>query len=289
MKTLRSLLLTIVALLLIVFLAINLRFSSLSDETHTVAHQFNITEDVAKADLALGERIFHVRNGCVDCHGEDLAGKLVVDDPAMGTIYGANITPFKLQDWSDEDIVRAIRYGVHPSGRSLRFMPSFEFTHLSRGDLAAVVKYIRSVPAVAKENHQNSFGPIAKTLSSLNKLPVIFPAKFINLAEGFQEKPSEEASYAFGEYLAASCKGCHGEEFRGGPIPGGAPDWPEATSLRLGSRLEWTEEAYQRFMTEGVSPSTGERPRLPMPVELLMQFNEVERKALWLYLSSLKE
>lgn len=249
---------------------------------------FKISEEVNIADAELGRRIYHVRAGCVDCHGEDLAGIKIMDNPAMGTIYGANITPYNMLEWTDEEIARAIRYGVHKSGRSLRFMPSFDYEGYSKEDIAALVKYIRSSQTVARPNKENSFGPIARVMTLLNKMPVMFPAAQMDLTKGFSEKPLEEESVQFGKYLAQSCIGCHGADLKGGPIPGGDPSWPEATNIRLGSIEQYNKETFINMMKTGVSPVTNEKIRPPMPTWLLSKYDETETNALWLYLSSLK-
>lgn len=202
--------------------------------------------------------------------------------------YGANITPHTLSQWSDEEIARAIRYGIHKTGRSLRFMPSFDFEGLSIGDTAALVAYLRSVPSVEKPNHENTFGPMTKALTFAGQMPVMFPAKVLDLQRGFSEKPAEGPTREFGKYLANSCVGCHGHEFRGGKIPGGDPSWPEASNIRLGANSAWTENAFQEAIRTGVSPISKKPLRMPMPVKLLQQMDEQEIKALWEYLSSLK-
>ena len=92
----------------------------------------------------------------------------------------------------------------------------------------------------------------------------------------------------FGEYLAASCIGCHGEEYRGGKIPGGDPSWPPASNIRLGADSTWTEENFREMLKTGVSPKTGKPLQLPMPIELLKKLNSMEQEALWLFLSSLR-
>jgi hypothetical protein len=69
-----------------------------------------------------------------------------------------------------------------------------------------LIAYIRSVGEVRKNGHQNSFGPVAHILTSLVKMPVMYPAHFINQSEGFYEKPMEGATVKFGEYLASGFK-----------------------------------------------------------------------------------
>lgn len=189
--------------------------------------------------------------------------------------------------WSDEEIARAIRYGIHKSGRALQFMPSGEFSGLSIEDTAALVAYIRKAQAVPTDEKKNSFGPVSKILSFFGKMPILFPAKFMDLNVGFNKKPMEGPSREFGQYLANSCTGCHGQEFRGGKMAGD-PSWPDATNLRFGANSSWTEADFRMAMKEGVSPFSKQKIRAPMPVNLTAQMNDVEIKALWEYFASLK-
>lgn len=39
--------------------------------------------DFTKADIELGHRVVKIRNGCVDCHGEDLGGMKIMEDPVF--------------------------------------------------------------------------------------------------------------------------------------------------------------------------------------------------------------
>jgi mono/diheme cytochrome c family protein len=129
---------------------------------------------------------------------------------------------------------------------------------------------------------------MAKMLFSIGKMPVMFPAMVVNRESGFNEKPPEGPTLQFGKYLANSCVGCHGSEFRGGKIPGGDPSWPEAKNIRLGSNPQWSEASFRETIKTGVSATTKQPLRPPMPIALLAQLNDDEVKALWEYLSSLK-
>jgi len=286
-KNIFKFLLGLVSVVIAFAVVVQISFNNGKKQVYAAA-PFSIKDFVSTADVNLGKRLYAVRSGCIDCHGADLSGSMVMDNGAMGSIYGANITPYQLSQWSDEEIARAIRYGIHQSGRSLQFMPSFDYETLSIGDIAALVAYLRSVPSVEKPSHENTFGPVAKVLSFSGKMPVMFPAKVLDLQRGFGEKPAEGPSREFGKYLANSCVGCHGSEFRGGKIPGGDPSWPEASNIRLGSNSIWTEAAFQEAIRSGVSPTSKQPLRLPMPVKLLQQLDETEIKALWEYLSTLK-
>jgi mono/diheme cytochrome c family protein len=63
---------------------------------------------------------------CATCHSPDGKPPLVGVNffegggPPFGTVYAANLTPAgEIKDWSDGEIIRGIREGVHKSGRSL--------------------------------------------------------------------------------------------------------------------------------------------------------------------------
>ncbi|HEY8077024.1 MAG TPA: cytochrome c [Labilithrix sp.] len=88
---------------------------------------------------------------CASCHSADLAG---ADTPRPGTrVFPANLTPDAdtgIGTWSDADVARAIRTGVDDEGASLcSAMP--RFGDLSDEDAAAIVAYLRALPAVRHE------------------------------------------------------------------------------------------------------------------------------------------
>ncbi|PIQ28989.1 cytochrome C [bacterium (Candidatus Blackallbacteria) CG17_big_fil_post_rev_8_21_14_2_50_48_46] len=242
----------------------------------------------AQIDLALGERIVQVRNGCVDCHGADLAGKAVMDNPAMGRIYASNITPAALKDWSDGEIARAIHHGIGKQNQALVLMPSHDYQYLSESDLASVVAYLRSIKAVEKANQAQKLGPVASMLLATGKAPLL-PAEVINHQAPFHKKPIEAANAEFGKYLAeTACIGCHHADLKGGPIPGGPPDWPPAKDLTQTGLGSWKEVDFTKAMKEGLNPQ-GQKLQAPMPVALTAKYTETEIKALWAYLQTLTQ
>jgi mono/diheme cytochrome c family protein len=72
---------------------INFKFNAIASQKYE-GPQFTIDDEVASSDVELGKRIYEVRSGCKDCHGENLAGAKIMDNPALGTFYGANISIF---------------------------------------------------------------------------------------------------------------------------------------------------------------------------------------------------
>jgi mono/diheme cytochrome c family protein len=102
--------------------------------------------------------------GCNDCHtpgfffgkpdkdkflgGSDVGFEI----PGLGVFNGRNLTPDKetgLGAWTDEQIAAAITTGKRPDGRQLAPIMNYPaFTHMTKDDVAAVVAYLRSIPAV---------------------------------------------------------------------------------------------------------------------------------------------
>ena len=101
--------------------------------------------------VARGERFAAI---CATCHSATgkvpLAGQdFGKDGPPVGRLYASNLTPAgEIKDWSDGEVIRAIREGIHKSGRPLIIMPSEIFRDLSDTDVQAIVAYLRSQPAV---------------------------------------------------------------------------------------------------------------------------------------------
>jgi len=57
------------------------------------------------ASLARGAHIVYIL--CTGCHGQDLTGAPVFDEPSIASVYASNITGLA-ETWSDADIVRAM-------------------------------------------------------------------------------------------------------------------------------------------------------------------------------------
>jgi len=104
---------------------------------------------------------------CNDCHtpgfflgnpdmskylgGSDVAFEL----PGLGAFAGRNITPDKdtgIGNWTAEQIAAAITTGKRPDGRQLApIMPYHAFSYMTKEDVAAIVAFLQSIPAVKNE------------------------------------------------------------------------------------------------------------------------------------------
>jgi mono/diheme cytochrome c family protein len=112
--------------------------------------------------------------GCNDCHtpgfflgAPDTAKYLGGSDvgfeiPGLGVFPGRNITPDKetgIGNWTDNQIATALTTGTRPDGRQLApIMPYASFTDMTKEDLAAMIAFLRSIPAV-KNNVAGPFKP----------------------------------------------------------------------------------------------------------------------------------
>jgi mono/diheme cytochrome c family protein len=238
-----------------------------------------------------GRHLVSARYACVECHGNDFGGGVMIDAFPIGTLLGPNITlgtGSRTLEYTATDWDRIVRHGVRPDGTGAT-MPSEDFQLMSDQELSDVVAYIRSHPPVDAEVPPVSFGPLGKILVATKQLG--FSADRIPSHDSPHGllPPVAEVSMEFGRHLAGICTGCHTESFAGGPIVGGDPSWVPARNLTphesaLGS---WSYEDFARVMLEGVRPD-GEAIQLPMTLILpyAQQMTEVELQALWTYLQS---
>lgn len=236
------------------------------------------------------ERGAHVAaiRGCRECHASDMAGATFIDDPLFARLSGPNLTPAGPGgQYSDADLVRAIRHGVGKEGRSLLFMPSPEFSHLSDQDMGDLLAYLHSLPAVDRTPPENRVGPIGRALFVAGKVPLL-PAEVVD-HDAKPAEPEIAATAAYGAYLSAACMGCHGKAFSGGHIPGTPPDWPDAANLTPGpgGLGDWSDAEFSKALREGIA--RGGRPLQTryMPVSATRHLTDVEISALYAFLRSL--
>ncbi len=275
---------SLLVLLLIAATIVYLRSNS------KLAKRYSITATAPavnpSAELIERGRYLAITRGCTDCHGKDLAGAVVIDDPAMGHLGGPNLTRGRgglPASYKNEDWARAIIHGVGSDGRPLVLMPSTDFSAMSDADLSAILAYANSVPAVDRDSPKLSLGPVARVLLVLGKLPL--SVEEIDHANIHPSQIVPAPTAAYGQYLAAGCTGCHGPNFSGGKIAIGPPDWPPAANLtpHASSNLsKWTEADFISTVRSGHRPDGSELNKvMPRNFGLL---NDIELKALWAFL-----
>jgi mono/diheme cytochrome c family protein len=227
-----------------------------------------VTVAMTPEQIARGERLVNI---CIGCHTADFEPPLEGQDFGneiplpIGPFYAPNLTPIHLADWSDGEIIRTIREGVHKSGRTIVLMPVESLQSMSDDDVQALVAYLRSQEVVEPDtppNRPTLVGAIVALVFDLftRQEPVVGPVV----------APPEGPTAEYGEYLVTifACSGCHGEDLRGGFIPGpGGPPTPDI----LATVPSWTEEGFITFFRTGVLP-TGNSVSENMPWQELGGF-----------------
>jgi len=220
--------------------------------------------------LARGKYVFGAAGGC-GCHTEPKgvlnAGGRKYDGP-FGTVYSSNITPDPkagIGSWTDEQIITAIRLGRRPNGeRILPVHPFTSFNGMAQDDLAALVKFLRSVPPASKPTP-------AKKITIPMFESVFLPAWLMTFAS--KETPPAAApvsGVARGEYLVRAvghCGECHtprsaltmavdNSRFLAGNTKKTGPEGQATPNLTpdKGTGLDWNEEQIVTYLQTGNRP-----------------------------------
>jgi mono/diheme cytochrome c family protein len=242
------------------------------------------------ASVARGAHIARAISSCVLCHGADLGGATYADEGPLGVIAGPNLTRGRggvPGGRSDEELVRAIRYGVRHDSTSLIVMPSEVFALLSDEDLAALLGFIRQLPPVDREPPPTRFGPLGRALLAMGKLDILVAPKTPRPVS--VPAVPRGVTVEYGRYLAdiGGCHGCHGFGLSGGRVAG-PPDVPLASNLTPDGATgigEWSEADFARALREGRRPDGRQLDEF-MPWRVFSGMTDDEVRALWLYLRS---
>ncbi len=240
-----------------------------------------------KTSIAEGRRLFLSR-GCADCHGMDLGGTVIVDDPAIGYFAGSNLTKGQGgvgSSLSDQDMARSIRHAVSKDGRPLIFMPATDFQFMSDEDVGLIIAYVRSMPGVDKPAPVQKPGPLGRFLYLIGQSPLLITAEIIDHQKPAPAKVKAEVSVMYGRYVSYTCTGCHGDNFTGGPIPGAPPDWPPAQNITPTGIQHFTEQDFVTAVRTGKRPN-GTMIKPPMPWQNLANMTDTELKALWMFMKT---
>jgi mono/diheme cytochrome c family protein len=239
------------------------------------------------ATLELGGRLIKAK-GCTDCHGDDMAGKVFIDDPMLGLLIARNLTKGKgglPQDHNTTDWVLALKHGIRRDRKPLLFMPAHEYAHLTEEDMGAIIVYCSTLPRVDRELPANDLGPLAKILTHFDKLP-LFPAEMIDHERPLVKTVKAEVTVEYGKYLSVACQGCHRGNLKGGePVAPGFPVVADISSS--GHPGQWTDEQFINTLRTGVTPEGKVLKPSEMPWTMTKEFTDVELKALHLYLKSI--
>ena len=244
------------------------------------------------ATIERGRHIGIAITKCVDCHGDDLGGTMIIDDGAFARVAAPNITRGaggRTASYTDQDWVRTIRHGVKPDGHSVVVMPAEAYTHLSDADLAAVIAWARSVPPVDRTWPAARYGPVSRMLITFGKLPV-FTASLIDQSRAnVQPAPAADTTAAYGGYLTliGGCRACHGMAMSGSLEAVGPPGSPPAANLTPTGIGGWEEADFVRLLRTGKRWHSEQQVSDAMPWRNSGKMTDAEIHAVWRYLQTL--
>lgn len=228
------------------------------------------------AAIAEGARLARIRGCLGGCHGERLEGEVFFDEPWVARLTAGNLTR-AARAYDDAELVRIIRYGVLPDGRSVFGMPSAMLHRLDDHDLGAIIAFLRSLPEVegpASGLEPRVLGRVGLVAGMFRPAAVEVESLRVRLAR----EPSPDTSR--GRYLAlTSCSECHGTDLAG---------QPESGTPSLAVVSGYSRELFTRLMRTGV-PADGKERGLMTQVarSRFVHFTGDEIAALYDYLGRL--
>jgi mono/diheme cytochrome c family protein len=193
------------------------------------------------AEIARGKYIFGATGGC-GCHTDPSkppkppnTGGRKYEGP-FGTVYSTNLTSDPktgLGNWTDEQIITAIRSGRRPNGdRLIPVHPYTVFNGMAAEDLRALVAFLRTIPPVNRATPPKKIVPLFES--------VALPAWLTAFAPRETPPPTAPTSgVARGEYLVravAHCGECHSprtmtQATDNSRFLGGNPKGPEGVAM----------------------------------------------------------
>ncbi|HEX4353384.1 MAG TPA: cytochrome c, partial [Polyangiales bacterium] len=142
------------------------------------------------------------------------------------------------------------------------------------------------MPPIDRVSPPTVLGPIFALLVVKGDIPV--SAEVIDHdAPRAKYPPPVRVSPELGKHLAATCSGCHGPSFAGGPIKGGDPSWPPARNLTPDPTglAAWSLADFKTALREGKRPD-GSKIRAPMPIPYTSKMADAEIESLYAYLKA---
>ena len=109
------------------------------------------------AASARGKHLVESIGLCVECHGDNLSGDILEDDPLFVTLAPSNLTSGRGGvggEYTDMLFVRAIRNGIDKDGNSMAIVPSYYYNIIGDEDIGSIVAYLKSLPPVDNDELQ---------------------------------------------------------------------------------------------------------------------------------------
>jgi hypothetical protein len=249
----------------------------------------DLTAIATERAVARGQALVTTRLRCLECHGENLGGKVAAGGLPMARLAGANLTSGEgglPADFDTADWERIVRHGVNRHGKP-SLMPSIDYEALSDRELSDIIAWARSFPPVDGAAPAARPGPLLSIPVALGRVHLAWD-RIDHARRRPKEPPATGATVEYGGHLAKVCRGCHGVLYAGGPILGGDPSWPAASNLTphpdgMGG---WDYTTFERAMREGLR-ADGTKLDPVMPWSALSNMPRADLEALFVYFQSL--
>ena len=231
------------------------------------------------ASIAEGRRLAIIRGCFGGCHGKQVEGFVMFDEPLIGRVVAPNLTA-TVSRYSDSELIAAIKNGVRPGGRSLWVMPAEQFVELTDEDLGRIIAFLKSLPGVEGPGASVSLGPLGRIGVAISQ----FKPVAVLVAETVPPPDATSEAAAYGRYLArTTCPQCHGTSLRGFSTP----DFI-GPSLQLVAA--YSLESFTQLMRTGVALGGRELGTMgPWARQHLSHLTDAEIAALYSYLHTLPD
>ncbi len=167
----------------------------------------------AAAKIAHGKRLTTVLD-CIGCHGANLQGTNLNEDPKDDAMYAPNIT-LLLGKYNDDELDKLIRHGRPRDGRTFWFMPVESYQFLSDADFGALVAYLRTVKPAGRP-----LPPFKLNRAQLKDVQAGNLGSAQAQIRKYREHPPADlgAQHAWGRYMVqTTCTTCHNNALQGWP------------------------------------------------------------------------
>jgi cytochrome c553 len=189
-----------------------------------------------------GKRLATVYGCFNSCHGKQMEGSELYDEPGIAKINAPNLTRV-VREYTDAQLERLIRHGVKRDGTTTWIMPSPMFSRLSDEDLGQIIAFVRSSPVLD--------GPMREvTVRPLGRLGIV-TGQFKPLAGEIAPAVTRVAvtdrsdPLVLGKYLVqTACTECHGADLKGSELV-------HAPGLAVSAA--YSDEDFKRLLRTGIA------------------------------------
>lgn len=276
----------LVALVLIVAGALYAVSGQRLGAKHDVPPEQALVIPTDSASVARGQRLV-AELPCGQCHGNDLGGNVFADAGPFALLVGPNLTRGRggrTPPLTDAEWERAIRHGVRRDSTGFIVMPSEVFHAIADDEMAAMIAYLKQLPAVDREVPPAKLRIVGRMLMGAGQLkttaaltPRTPHVATVDTTPGLE----------YGRYVVAKsgCAGCHGASFSGGPSPD--PNSPPTSNLTPTGLGHYTEADFIRAMRTGERPNGAGVMSEAMPWKHYGRMSDGALRSIYMFLETL--